>query len=335
VGQDDPYEILGIPRDARLEEIERAFRRLAKLYHPDKRGGDLRAEETFRKITAAYSDVRKVAQEVSEGMPPPRPEPEPAPPPQSGPAPDSFGFEPRERPRGEPDPGEFYKPSRDAIGDPLRQAFIHDPLPEEPAPARQEVAPITKRTIRISFLEAAQGVSRPLQIRRGIPVFGRHVRTLDVKIPPGIADGTVLRLRGAGFPGRRGGPSGDLLLKVSVDPEPGLRRNGADVHSEVQIPLSIAILGGRVAVQTTLGRAVVNVPPRSEPGAVIRLRGAGMMRPDGERGDHIVRVQVRMPKHITREQARLLRELEAQEGVSYVRPGFLRRLWPFRRRSRA
>jgi len=134
-------------------------------------------------------------------------------------------------------------------------------------------------------------------------------RRVTVKIPAGARDGSHLRLRGQGQPGQRGGAPGDLFLRLRVEPDPRYRREGDDVHSDVDVPAPVAVLGGKVAVRTLHGEAQVTVPPATSAGAVLRLKGQGIGG-----GDHLAHVRVTVPASPTdaeRELYRKLRELRA------------------------
>ena len=119
--------------------------------------------------------------------------------------------------------------------------------------------------------------------------------TVDVAVPPGTRDGQVLRLRGKGGPGIGGGPAGDLLVEVEVGPHRHFSREGDDIHLELPVSLTEAVLGGRVEAPTPAGPVAVTVPKGSNTGTVLRLRGRGVPRPDGSRGDAYATLRVVLP----------------------------------------
>jgi molecular chaperone DnaJ len=136
----------------------------------------------------------------------------------------------------------------------------------------------------------------------------RSVQRVEVKVPPGIEDGTVLRLSRQGE-GSSGIAPGDLFVQVLLEPSPNFHREGRDVYSEAQVPLATALLGGEVRIPTLTGEALLKVPSGSQPGGQFRLRGEGFPRLRGsDRGDHIVTVQVGLPTSLSSRQKELLRE---------------------------
>ena len=131
-----------------------------------------------------------------------------------------------------------------------------------------------------------------------------RTRTLNISIPEGTEDGAILRLGGLGGAGTAGGPPGDLLVHVRVRRDPAFRREGNDIHSEVPVPMAVAALGGKIAMQTLRGRVNLSIPPGSSSGAQLRLRGQGIRG-----GDHVARVMVTVPGNLTPRQRELLEEL--------------------------
>jgi DnaJ-class molecular chaperone len=119
---------------------------------------------------------------------------------------------------------------------------------------------------------------------------------LDVTIPPGTRDGQVLRLRGKGRPGLGGGPPGDALIEIAVRPHPIFVRKGDDIHVELPISLKEAVLGGKVQVPTPSGPVTMTIPKWANTGRVLRLKGKGVLRPDGSRGDELVTLKVMLPE---------------------------------------
>jgi molecular chaperone DnaJ len=136
-----------------------------------------------------------------------------------------------------------------------------------------------------------------------------HTRTLNVTIPGGTDDGTILRLNGLGEAGTGGGPPGDLLVHVRVRPDPVFRREGNDVFSDVPIPLAIAALGGKAPMQTLHGSVQLNIPPGTSSGAQLKLRGQGIRG-----GDHVARIMITVPRKLSTRQRELFEEL-ARSGV--------------------
>jgi DnaJ-class molecular chaperone len=139
----------------------------------------------------------------------------------------------------------------------------------------------------VEFLDAVNGGT----IRLDLPQGG----TLDVKIPPGIEDGQVLRLRGKGVPGRGKGEAGDALVEISIKPHRFFTREGDDIHVEIPVTLTEAVLGGRINVPTPSGPVTMTVPKHANTGTVLRLKGKGIGRPGGKHGDEFVKLKVMLP----------------------------------------
>ncbi|NLG84380.1 MAG: DnaJ domain-containing protein [Firmicutes bacterium] len=319
----DYYELLGVPRTATLEEIKKAYRRLARKYHPDVNPGDPTAEEKFKEINEAYtvlSDPEKrrrydqLGAHWRDGMdftPPPgweRVEVD------LGDLGDlfgeGFGFSDffatlfGARPRTRAGTG-FTMKGRDVETEiALSLADIHRGGPKTVTVERVEECP------------ECHGTGR--QGSRVCPACGgrgrrRREKKLEVDLPLGLRAGSVIRLAGQGEPGARGGPAGDLYLKVRLEPDRLFRPVGED-DLELELPLAPweAILGARVRVPTIEGAVEMTIPPGTQGGQRLRLRGQGLRRRDGTRGDQYVRLKIVVPPSPTERErelfARLARE---------------------------
>ena len=261
----DPYQTLGLSRDATPDQIRAAYRKLAKKHHPDLNPGNAAAEERFKAVNAAndlLSDPDRRAKfdrgEIDAAGDPTAPEP---------PRYHRYAETPEgARYRGGPDDDDALN---DIFNDLFRRGGRED-LRLRGADARYALA--------VDFLDAVTGATRTLSLPEG--------RTLDVRIPPGIEDGQILRLKGQGGPGLNGGPAGDALIGIHVEPHPLFRREGSDIHVELPATLQEAVLGGRITVPTPSGSVHMTIPKRSDSGTRLRLRGRGIAahgsRPAGD-----------------------------------------------------
>ncbi len=138
-------------------------------------------------------------------------------------------------------------------------------------------------------------------------------RAIAVKIPPGVDEGTTLRLTGEGEAGRQGGGAGDLYVHISVTPDPRFEREGSDIRSRVRIRVADAVLGTEVRVPTVDGEVTMKIPPSTQPGQVLRLRGHGVpVLSSSRRGDHYVTVDVEIPAHVNRRERELWEQLRGE-----------------------
>jgi len=273
----DYYEVLGVKRNATEEEIKRAYRNLARQYHPDRNPGDKQAETRFKEVQDAYdvlSDKPKRAQYDRFGFVGPDsgfPGTEPG-----GP---SFHW-------GGGGPGGFPQMNPEEAEALFSQFFGGEGMPDmkdlfgRGRSGRTRRGATTRRPataeVHIPFATAAQGGPVALQA---------DGQQLEVKIPPGVEDGQTLRLQGQG-PG-----GGDLLLKLRIQPHPFFRREGNDLILEVPLSLAEAVLGTKVDVPTLDGtKLTVKVPPGASSGTRLRLRGKGI-----KGGDQYIEIKVVVP----------------------------------------
>jgi len=285
----NPYEILGVSKSASEADIKKAFRSLAKKYHPDKHAGDAAAQKKFQEISGAYDIVgdkdkrtKFDAGEIDEvGNP--------------------RGFDPRAQGGGNPFGGGAGGPrdfnfSWSQGGEP-GQGFSAEDLFSDllgglgGRGGRQQPrgGQDFSVTMTVSFEEAARGGSRRVMLPNG--------EQLDVKIPVGLKDGQQIRLKGRGGAGRRGGPAGDVLIQISVAAHPYYTRDGNDLRMELPVTLQEAVLGGKVPVPTLTGTVSLSIPANSNTGNTLRLKGKGIPAHGAEQaGDLYVKLVVTLPE---------------------------------------
>jgi DnaJ-class molecular chaperone len=277
----NPYEVLGVKPAASEDEIRSAYRKLAKRYHPDLNPGNKTAEARFKELSAAYdilSDKEKRARFDRGEI-------------------DASGAERPEqayqRYRGfaEGAPGEKYE-FHAAEG--MAPEDLDDLFAFFGRGGRGGGAGLRMRgadlhySLTVDFLAAVNGARQRLDLTPD--------RSLEVTIPPGVRDGQVLRLKGQGEPGRNGGPPGDALIEIRVASHPFFRREDFDIHLELPVTLGEAVLGAKVPVPTPTGPVTMTIPPNSNSGRVLRLKGKGVPRPAGERGDEYVTLKIVLPE---------------------------------------
>ncbi len=276
----DPYQILGVKKTATEAELRTAYRKLAKQHHPDLNPGKPEAAERFKRVSVAYdllSDKEKRAR-FDRG---------------------EIDAEGNERAPERP----FYRDYADAaagggqrrysaggggmspddLEEILAQAFGHARRGAGGGHGLDLRGADLRYTLTIDFLDAANGVTRRITLPDG--------RTLDVRVPAGVRDGHVLRLRGQGEPGIGSGPVGDALVEVSIAPHPYFVREGDDIIVSLPVTIQEAVLGASLEVPTIGGKVRLAIPPNSGTGTRLRLRGRGI----GGRGHQYVDLRVVLP----------------------------------------
>jgi DnaJ-class molecular chaperone len=269
----DPYTTLGVKKNASQEDIQKAYRKLAKKLHPDLNPGNKKAEEQFKDVAAAYDllgDAEKRARFDRGEI-------------------DASGQE-RPRQRYYRDFADDASPySSDAGFTDFGDDILSDIFGRQGRRGNFRMRGADAHyQLELDFLDAIHGGKKQITLPDG--------SMLDVTIPPGARDGTVLRLRGKGRPGAGGAPPGDALVEIAVRPHPVFKRKGDDIHVELPLPLRDAVLGGKVTVPTPSGPVTMTVPKWSNSGTVLRLKGRGVPRRDGKRGDEYVALKVMLPE---------------------------------------
>jgi DnaJ-class molecular chaperone len=295
---EDPYIVLGVSRSASDDDIRRAFRRLAKELHPDLRPGDAAAAERFKQVSAAYEllgDAEKRRRydrgEIDETGEPRR----------------TYQQAGTGRPYGAGQGPEF------GFGDVFSDLFGQRGGPRGAGGGFNLRGQDLRYTLDVDFLEAVLGARK----RVTMPEGGQ----LDLSVPEGVTDGQVLRLKGKGSPGLRGGEPGDALVEVRVRPHPHFKRSGDDILLEVPITLDEAVLGARIEVPTAAGRVTVAVPKGTSSGRALRLKGKGVRNPAaGTTGDQIVTVRIVLPPEIDDSLGYFLTEWRKKHAYDPGRP---------------
>ncbi len=315
----DYYEILGVPRTATEQEIRSAYRRLARQYHPDVNPGDPEAEERFKQIAEAYevlSDPESRARYDQLGSRWRDYERAGAQQGQPFAWEDIFGAQqggPRTgyRTFDEEDLQDMFgdaSPFSDFFG-----TYFGGPRRESRRAARPAAGREIETPIQVTLAEAYQGATRVISV----PSPDGQTRRLEVRIPPGVRDGSRIRIAGQGGPGRAGGPPGDLYLVVTVLPDPRFERRGDDLYTEIRVPLTTMLLGGEARVPTPDGRQLsLSIPSVTQDGRTFRLRGQGMPQlnnPD-RRGDLYAEAHALLPEQLTPRQRELIEEF-ARSGA--------------------
>jgi molecular chaperone DnaJ len=354
----DYYTLLGVDRDAGSEEIKRAYRRLARQYHPDLNGNDPEAAERFKEISKAYSvlsDPEKrqrydaYGEAGLDGF--------------TGPGTDPFGgfgpsfddllgaffgggdpFSGRPRTRSRARRGEsigmrLRLPFTEAVFGVSKDVRVRAAAAcgrcggsgakpgTEPTVCSRCNGSGQQRTVRQSLLGqlvtattctvcagSGQEVRSPCQECRGQGLLMQDT-TLSIDIPPGLEDGNQIRYPGRGHAGQYGGPPGDLIVELVVDPHPVFERRGDDLICRVQVPMTVAALGGAVELETLDGPETIEVDPGTQAGTIKRLRKLGVPHPEGRgRGDLLVELAVQTPTHLGEQQRQLLRQLAQLRG---------------------
>jgi DnaJ-class molecular chaperone len=301
----DLYKTLGVPENADEATIKKAYRKLAKDLHPDITGNDKKKTERFKEINEAYAvlgDKEKRAEYERLKHAPVRPDGMP-----EGFDPEAFArtFGGGMRGGGVRFGGDFGSAD---LGDLFGTLFGEGRGRGAGFPGAGRARPTRGNdvigTLPLTFAEAALGTRRTVRAGGG--------ETVEVSVPAGVESGGRLRVPGHGAPAPgKGGAPGDLYLELEVRPDPHLSRSGSDIELSVPVTFSEAALGTKVQVPTVEGPVTVTIPAGTSSGARLRLRGKGVKKPDGSRGDQLVRVEIVTPKigaddHETR---KLLEEL--------------------------
>ena len=291
----DLYAALGLQRGASQDEIKQRYRKLARELHPDVKPGDKAAEERFKEVSAAYAVLsderkRKLYDEFGDVAL------------QAG-----FDEQKAEQLRSMGGAGRFFDWGswqnetysdfssgggfEDLLGSILGGRFRGGGMPRGPRRGRD--------------VEAELGIELPLAVRGGATTLQLDGERVEVRIPAGIRDGQSLRLQGLGAPGQGGGPRGDLFVRVRVGEHPSYERDGDDLRVEVPVTVQEALEGGRVSFQGPSGEVVLTIPPGTQSGRQLRLRGLGV----AGRGNLIARVVVVIPESRDPKLLELAREM--------------------------
>jgi curved DNA-binding protein len=298
----DYYQILGVPRTATQDEIKKAYRKLARQYHPDNNPGDKKSEARFKELNEAneaLSDPKKRKKYDTLGS----------------------QWQQYERTGGQPggfDWSQWTTGGSGDMGDPFGAGGFSDFFTRIFGGAG-EGQPGTGATRRSASRAPTRGrdLDQPVEIGLRDAYTGTTLtvqkdgQKLEVKIPAGVKTGSRIRVAGQGGAGRSGAAAGDLYLVVNVADDPTFERDGDNLKTDVTTDLYTALLGGEVTVPTLTGDVKLKIPPETQPGRVFRLRGQGMplLREPQNHGDLLVKVQITLPTNLTGIEKNLFEQL--------------------------
>lgn len=338
----DYYEVLGISKSADAAAIKKAYRKLAKKYHPDTNPGNKETEQKFKEVTEAYtilSDPEKkklydqfghaAFDESAAGA-------------NGNPYGNTYrstygnsysnsyenpfgggfgnGFGGASggsyRSYGGQNGGfrEFHFDGNNMDDDMFNDIFgdiFHGYKSGKGSGSFRSKGSDLRAEVTVSFEEAAFGCDKVISLQNPNGT-GREKQSLQVHIPAGIDTGKSIRLRGKGMPGVNGGEPGDLLLKITVGSKPGFERKGTDLYTTVKVPFTTAVLGGEAVVQTLSGKVLCKIREGTQSGTKIRLRGKGIvsMNNPSEYGDLYATVQIDVPRQLSQDAKEKLRAFE-------------------------
>jgi DnaJ-class molecular chaperone len=312
------YQTLGVSPDADADALKKAYRKLAQEYHPDRNQGDEAAEERFKEVSAAYAVLsddqrRRDYDEFGEIATDPNFDAE-----RARQASGGFGGFGGAGARGfghgaggeAQDFGGFGNLFEDLFGGGRQQR-----------PRRRRGSDI-ETTLTLDFVDAARGCEQAVTLERPT-TNGTRREQLTVHVPPGVDDGGRIRLAGKGSEGEAGGPPGDLLARIKLRPHPFFERDGRDLKIELPISIVEAVLGAEIDVPTLDGSVTLRVPPGTDGGTRLRLRGKGIPAHGGKpAGDYYVTTRVRVPKKLSQEAAEQLAGLLDDDPDSWRREIF-------------
>lgn len=302
---EDYYDLLGINKNASGSEIKKAYRKLAKKYHPDKNPDDKQAEAMFKKISESYavlSDKKKRAQYDRFGHDRFR---------QKFSHEDIFGGNAKDIFSEFGFGDEMFSQIFRGAGARGRVRFdtsgmgggfnINDIFGQSGPMRGQDMT----ANMTISFREAIDGGERNISFQNAT-----GTKTLAVKIPPGIESGKKLRIKGKGAPGAQGGSPGDVYIVIKVSDDPVFKREGADLFVEAPVHYSTLILGGSITVPTLNGERDLKVGQGADPAKKMRIKGAGAPKLRGHgKGDLYVTLKINVPSKLTKNQKELMSKL--------------------------
>jgi DnaJ-class molecular chaperone len=328
----DYYEVLGVNRSASADDIKTAYRKLARKFHPDLNPGDKAAEERFKELQEAYDTLsdaenRKLFdtygenwKAVKQGGGPPPPGWEGA---RTSGGPQSGGFD--------FSGFDFNSGAGGSAGFDIFEEMFGRSAGGRGGRARQRArGEDVEAQLELSLEEAHRGVRRSLQMQvaetcptcKGTGVVNDKTcqtcggsgqvlkpKTIEVNIPPGVRDGSTVRLAGQGGAGANGTQPGDLYLRIRLRPHPIFKVHGDDLEIELPIAPWEAALGTKLEVPTIDGKVELTIPAGAQSGQRLRLRGQGLNKRKGGRGDQFVRLKIVAPKSISDEERRLYEEL--------------------------
>ena len=316
----DYYATLGVAKTANEKEIKQAYRKLARKHHPDVNPKDKSAESKFKEINEAYEvlgdpEKRKKYDELGANWRTYE---------QAG---AQGGFDPRDagtwnvnvgggnvhmggRPVSEDELRDLFGGGDNPFSD-FFQTFFGGGESTRRTRGRSDRGPRAGRdlehVLELGLEDAFRGTTRRLALSHS-----GQARTVDVRIPAGVGDGSRVRVAGEGEHGDAGGKSGDLYLRIRLTPHPQFERKGRDLYTRVSVPVTTAVLGGEADVKTLGGQSLrLKIPATTQSGQVFRLKGHGMPATDksGEVGDLYATVDVQLPRSLTPEQRKLFEEL--------------------------
>jgi DnaJ-class molecular chaperone len=296
----DPYSTLGVQRDASSEDIQKAYRKLARKYHPDMNPDDASAKKKFQEVQSAFevlSDPEKRQRfdqfgNADDTM-------------HRGPGqqkwtystgPQTYPFDLNDVFGG----GEGDAESAGGFADLFKQFRRGAGSQRRPAPPARGAD--LKHELTVPLATAVLGGEAAVSVRR---VDG-HVETIQLKIPAGIDDGKKIRLRGQGEPGEGGAPPGDILVTIRTSPHPFFRRTGNRLDVRVPVTLGEAALGAKIDVPTPQGTISLSVPPGTSSGSKLRIKGRGVQPKSGPPGDLFAEIQIVLPDNLSQQERQQL-----------------------------